>query len=172
MLRKDEYIKTVRRLYPPFLGSLQCLGYADGRNFETILTKPFRIGNMAHIDKYWYYSIAELNRAGQMAFSAWRNKDFLEKVKEEFQKRDSELMAAAVTNFDAFYRAYQVYMPAVILFYGVESPTENALREAFRKKISAKETDTLMSGLNIPLENNYYKQEEYDLVTTDNIDAH
>jgi len=65
MLKKEEYLKTVRRPYPPLFCSLVCMGYSNGKYFKGISKKPFRVKNMAHVDDVWYYGKAELKKAGQ-----------------------------------------------------------------------------------------------------------
>lgn len=172
MLQKDEYIKTVRRLYPPFFNSLQCSGHSDEKNYVSFLKEPFRIQNLAHVNKFWYYSRAELNTVGTLALQSWRDRKFFEKAKKEFKRRARALTKAASSTFESFCRAHKKYMPALIIIFAVDKHTEAALRNALLKKLSTKETENLMDALNTPLLDNYYKQEEYELITTKNLAKH
>ncbi len=64
------------------------------------------------------------------------------------------------------------YMPALILIYCADEYTEQALRKVLAKKMSQKEVDDRMHQLNASLKDNFYKQEEYGLVTAKNLLEH
>ena len=172
MLSKDEYLKTVRRPYPPLFCSLVCFNYAKKEYYRGILKKPFSILDMAHVDNIWYYSKAEIDEGGKLALESWEDKKVFEYVKKEFKKRADNLVNSAKKDFKSFTKAYGEYMPALALIFAVEKFIEKALREALSSKLSEEEVDDLMSELNIPLENNFYKQEEYDLVNSKDLDKH
>lgn len=172
MLKKEEYLKTVRRPYPPLICTLVNMGYANKKHFENILKEPFSIIDMAHVDNIWYYDKANLEKGGQMALKDWRDKSLFEFVKKEFEERANNLIKSAELSFEEFCEAYQRYMPALILIFAIDKPTETALHEALSKKLLAPEVDELMNQLNIPLQNNFYKQEEYDLVASSDLKEH
>jgi phosphohistidine swiveling domain-containing protein len=172
MLKKEEYLKTVKRPYPPLFCSLVCTGYSDEKQFDGFLQEPFHMENMAHVDSVWYYGKKELDIGGRLALASWRNKKLFKYVIKEIKRRENNLVKAATTNFENFCRVYQEYMPVLLLIFAIEKPTETALRIALAKKLPAQEVDELMYQLNIPLQDNYHKQEEHDLVTSADIATH
>ncbi len=172
MLKKEEYLKTVRRTYPPLFCSLVCMGYSDEKQFNGLLHEPFRIMNMAHVDNVWYYAKSEFSICGKITLDSWRDKKLFKYAKKEFERRDSNLVNASSKNFKDFCRAYQEFMPALILIFAIDTPAETALRNSLAKKLSSREVDELMYQLNIPLQNNYHKQEEYDLVMSSHLMEH
>ena len=172
MLKKDEYLKTVRRPYPPLFCSLVCMGYSDAKQFEGILKDSFSITNMAHVDSVWYYGKAELEKGGKLALDSWKDEKRFTHIKQEFKRRADNLVAASQKSFEVFAEAYQEYMPALSLIFAIDKPTETALRNILSKKISPQAVDDIMTKLNVPMEDNFHKQEEYDLVTSSDLKEH
>jgi phosphohistidine swiveling domain-containing protein len=172
MLKKEEYLKTVRRPYPPLFCTLVCRGYQNKEYFKDILDEPYSLSNMVHADNVWYYGRAEIERGGQLALASWQNPAKLKYIKEEFERRANNLVHAASTSFEDFCAAYQEFMPSLTLIYAIDKPTESSLREALSLKVGAEEVEKIMNELNIPLEDNYHKLEEYELVTSLDIKAH
>ncbi len=172
MLKKKEYIKSVKRPYPPLFCSLVCMGYPNRKYYKGIVKEPFSINNMAHVDNVWYYGKADLERGGQLALASWRDQKLFNYVKEEFKRREANLVSSAEKSFKDFCGAYQEYMPALALVFVIDKPAEAALKNALLKKLSAEEVIGLMNRLNIPLQDNFYKQEEYDLVMSTNLKEH
>lgn len=172
MLKKDEYLKTVKRPYPPLFCSIVCTGYANPENFVGILHEPFSIMDMVHADTNWYYGKEGLEQGGLIAMREWKDPKIFSAIKTEFNKREDDLISSSVKGFESFCSAYEKYMPLLILIFAIEKPVENALKEALLRKISITRVEELMNKLNIPLQNNYYKQEEYDLVTKTNLIEH
>lgn len=172
MLKKEEYLKTVRRPYPPFFTSLICSGYPKKELYEGIVNEPFSIMNMAHVDSVWYYEKAEIERAGKLALEAWKDLVVLKHVKKEFHQREENLVVASVKDYSAFFKAYQAFMPALVLVYAVDKLTELELRVALSRKLDGSKVEQLMDHLNIPLQDNFNKQEEYDLITAKDLGEH
>jgi len=172
MLKKEEWFGPLRRPYPPLFCSLVCLGYPNEKYYKGLLKKPFSIKNMAHVDNAWYYGKAELEEGGNLALESWQDPKLFEYIKGEFRKREDNLVESGKRSFEDFCKAYEEYMPTLALVYVIDKPVEIALRKALSKKISQKEVDELMGKLNIPLQDNTHKQEEYDLVTSTNLAEH
>lgn len=172
MLKKEQYLKTVKRPYPPLFCTLVCMGYRDKNVFKGILKEPFCYLHMAHVDSVWYYSKKEVETGGNMALASWQDAKLLNSVKNDFQQREKNFTDSALKDFEKFARAYQDYMVTLNLVFALEKPAENALRTALSKKLTIEETDRLMSELNIPFLDNFYKQEEYDLVNSTDLADH
>lgn len=173
MLKKEEYLKTVKRPYPPLFVSLVLLGYPRPELYVDVLKNPKVFKNMAHVDGIWYYTLAEVKEAGAEALISWSDPEFFNGVKNLFKKREKDLTTAASADFVSFSKAYQAYMPALALIFASEKPIENALRQALTQSgKSDSEVNKIMDELNIPLEDNFYKKEEYELATTNNLADH
>src|SRR3989338_7027282 len=117
MLAKEEYLKTVKRPYPPFFTSLVCLGYTKEEYFQEVLKKPYAFPNMAHVDSIWYYAKKEVEEGSKIALESWKDKEFFEKVKNIFKKRENELVAAAKKDIKSYCNTYLKYMPALALVF-------------------------------------------------------
>jgi hypothetical protein len=127
---------------------------------------------VAHVDNVWHYCKSEIDIGGKLALDSWRDKNLFEYVKKEFERREGGLTKAASENFENFCHAYQRYAPAVFLIFSMDKPTEIRLRKALAEKLPPPEADELMYQLNVPLQDNYHKQEEYDLVTSSDLAEH
>jgi len=172
MLKKEQYLKTVRRPYLPLFCTLLSMGYANKKQFKNIVKEPFSITDMAHVNNTWYYGKANYERGGQLALKNWRDKSLFEFVQKEFQDRADSLVNSAKLSFEEFCDAYQRYMPVLSLISAIGKPTEIALRNALSQRLSTQVVEELMDQLNIPLQDNFYKQEEYDLVVCSNLEEH
>ncbi len=172
MLKKEEYLKTVRRPYPVLFCTLVCLGYRDEKVFANVLKESFHYLHMAHVDDVWYYSRREVDVGGNLALQSWMDPDKLEWVKGEFDKRETDFINATTIDFESFARAYHNYMVTLNLVYAVEKPAEAALRNALLEKLPSTEAEEMMSRLNVPYQDNFYKKEEYDLVLASDISSH
>lgn len=172
MLKKEEYLKTVRRPYPVLFCTLVCLGYRDEKVFVNVLKEPFHYLHMAHVDDVWYYSKKEVEVGGNLALQSWMDPERLEWVKGEFDKRETDFINATTIDFESFARAYHNYMVTLNLVFAVEKPAETALRDALLQKLPPAEVEEMMSRLNIPYQDNFYKKEEYDLVMASDIASH
>jgi hypothetical protein len=172
MLTKEEYLKTVKRPYPPLFCSLVCTGYPKEEYYEGIVEEPFSIKNMAHADSVWYYGKEEVRKGGELALESWKKKENFEHVKKEFSKREQDLVNSAKESFGPFCEEYGKYMPALALILAIDKLVETELRKALSEKASPEEVERLVNELNIPLQDNFHKQEEYDLVTSTDLAEH
>ncbi|MBI4262175.1 hypothetical protein HY624_01470 [Candidatus Uhrbacteria bacterium] len=81
-------------------------------------------------------------------------------------------MRATKTNLHTYVKAYERYMPALQTIWNLDSFVAAAVRHAMHRKFHAPAVEELMDTLNIPLQNNFYKQEECDLLNTRDLHAH
>jgi hypothetical protein len=172
LLKKEEYIKTVRRPYAPFFVSLMFRGFVSEDNFKPYLKGPVVYKQMVFSDSYYYYSKTELARSSRETYRSWQDPEMLAKAKQLLVKSEQNLLAATDKNLNTFKLAYEAYMPALLLVWTVEKPVNDKMRELLLKQLPWEQANDLMDRLNIPEQNNYYKQEEYDLVMTDNLAEH
>ena len=175
MLKREEYFKTVRRPYPPLFCSLICEGISNQKYYEPFLREAFAMRNMLKVDEVWHYARREYDEAGEVALAEWLKPGRLSEAESTFDSLGEKLLSLAKSGaaFADFCEVYRAYMPAVILVFGAEKPVEKKIRALLSEKIeNTKELEDLLHWLNVPLRDNYYKQEERELVTANNLEAH
>ncbi len=172
MLKRDEYIITVRRFYYPLFCGLVFDGYGNKKNFEGILKTPFSLKNIVYIDTAWHYSIEDIDTAAKLFLSALKAPGHLDYVINEFKRREDNLIASSTKSIEAYFRAYEEFMPALNLVFSIDKSANLLLKEALGKKLPDDELEALMNRLNIPMMVNFHKQEEYDLVMSSDLQKH
>jgi phosphohistidine swiveling domain-containing protein len=172
MLKKEEYIKTVRRPYAPLFFDFIINGGFDYCEFEPFLEEKFAFRNYIVTDGVVCYAKAELDEVTRLTFAAWQNPETLKTAEKELRKREQDLIDSTQKNLSEFGKAYRAYMPAIILVWVSDQPVADKMKKLLSRKLSEEETEELMNQLNIPIEDNFYKKEEYDLVMTDDLAVH
>jgi len=172
MLKKEEYFFAVRRPYSLFFGSLIFNGFKEYKHYKSLIDKPFAITEWVLVDANFYYSTKQIKEAGKLAFESWKTPKKFEKAKKLFIEREKKLIDSTKSNLKEFSKAYESYIPALILVWACENPVSGRIKKLLLEKISKKDAENLMNALNTPLEDNFYKKEKYDLVNTKDINAH
>lgn len=173
MLTKDDYVRSVRRPYPVLLAWIVLEGYRKKEYFEPFLPgKNFFLKEDLLANAEWYYSKEEISRGTELIFNRWMQPKLFEEAKKLLFERENALLAAASQDFEEFAEAFEAYMPALSLIWFCDSPVAKKARELLIAKLPKEEAEELVSELNIPEQDNYYKKEEYDLVTTKNLKKH
>ena len=146
---------------------------ASNKDFhKPFFTKPYARENAVVCDYVWYYFIETEERARQLIREEWFNKKKFIQVIKIFKKRENDLIAATRENLAILSLSYGNYMPALNLVYLAEEPFYNKAKELLSKNSSPAKAEELLDYLNLPLEDNFYKKEEYDLARTKNLKAH
>jgi phosphoenolpyruvate synthase/pyruvate phosphate dikinase len=165
MLKREEYMQSVKRPYNPLSLSIIFTGYTNKDYFNPFLDKEYCLRDLVVIDGKWNYSIKELETAGRLAFNFWSNPINLKKAIKLFSKQEKSIINSAKSNFEDFSRAIEEYAgPSIILVWRCDKPVADKMRFLLSEKLDEKEVEELMNLLNIPLQDNYYKAEEYALV--------
>ncbi len=172
ILSKDKYFKTVKRPYPPLWSSLIIAGSISKEVHAPFFSKPYGRSDSLLCDAVWYYNIETEDYARKLIADEWSNQDVIKKVITEIKKREKNLLDAIASPFPELTHAYKQYMVALTLAYLAEQPFYNLLKQALMEHVSEAEANTLLDILNIPLEDNYHKQEELDLIQSSNIEDH
>lgn len=135
MLKREEYIKTVRRPYPPLYGGLILSGMANEKHYREPYAENFpTIQNEIQSDSDWYYSKKELEEGGQAILKVWSDPARLEKGRNVFTKREKKLIeAASGTDLEKFCDVYEEYVPAICVW-----TADGPVAEEIRKKLSSK----------------------------------
>ena len=71
MLKKQEYIQTVYRPYPPFPASLLFKGSTNQLDNKLFLGQEFGLKNIIISEGTWFYTKAELDKATELLFNFW-----------------------------------------------------------------------------------------------------
>ena len=146
---------------------------AEEKHYAPFLSENYAIKEGIQSDNVWYYSIEELEKGSKLVFPHWKIPENLEKVKHIFLEREQALLDAATKgDVTAYFDALEAYMPSIILVFCADKPVADAVRALLMEKLPKNEAEQLIDLLSIPEKDNYYKQEEYDLITTNDLNAH
>lgn len=174
MLKASEYVKVVRRPYPPFWNSLQIEGIGTLANYRALFPKDsYTTKNTLKLtDGSIYYSIKDIENGGRVTFKNWMKPAGLRRAEKIFRERENILTSAARgEDLRKLVDAYMRYTVALVVFMADE-PVATAIQKKLEVKVGKDKADTLLHYLNIPLKDNFYKLEEYDLVKSKNLERH
>lgn len=172
MLKKEEYDKSIRRPYPPFMSSMFMEGYRNPENFLALVHQPFCERDLIIQDGYWYYRLTDRIKAGRVTFRDWMSPKSFKQAKKELYRREKTLIKATTSNLRRYSRAFIKYTPAVIVAWEVDPLVAKKVRQLLEKTFGKTDAEILLNQLNVPFKNNFYKQEEYDLIMTKNLKEH
>ena len=172
MLKKHEYLKTVRRLYPPLYSSLTLIGISNYKNFKILINERFTFREFIKTNNIWYYPKKETEQGNKIVFEEWSKPEKLKQVKKTVPKMEKKLINATKSTFVKLCEGYESYMPALVLVWMADKPVEIRIKQLLSEKLPEEEAEHILNQLNIPLQDNFYKKEEYDLITTKNLKEH
>ncbi|MEK6890006.1 MAG: PEP-utilizing enzyme [Nanoarchaeota archaeon] len=164
MLKKEQYTKTVKRPYNTLLAGLIIGSYIRKASFRPFLGTDFHFKDLILSDGEWLYSTSDLQNVGKLAFDYWKiEKNFI-KCKALFLEKEKILLNSEKDDFQTFKDKFESYVaPSLQVIYNLEKPITEKMIRLLSNKLSKSETEELMQELNVPLEDNYYKNEEYEL---------
>lgn len=172
MLKREQYVFSVRRPYPPLFLGMIWHGMAVADYYRGLVNKPCPILHTLEVAGDVYYDKTDLARARSVVWAEWQDPKIMNRAWKTFDKNEAELLATTKKDFKAFRAAYEKYSPAILLPWQAEEPVAQRMRKLLEKKCSAAKVEELMSALNIPLQDNIHKQEERDLVLTRSVQQH
>ena len=173
MRKREQYVKTVYRPYPPLFVSIILIGAANPKYYREVIREPYAIQGMIQSGGVWHYLKKDMSRAGELGLKNWLDSKKLVAAKRVFFNREQAfLRAAAGLNFGLFCQTYEAYMPALIIVWLTENLVEKYIRDRLAKKLTPGEVDDLMDILNIPMQDNFYKQEELELAQARDLAKH
>lgn len=171
--KKFEWIKAVRRIYPPFFTSLIFSGYRASAIWKSFLGFSYALTDLMEVDAYWFYpSYHIVDFARTMTRRLFADKKFFERIKKESLLREHALIKSVSQGLPAFYAAYAHYMPTLGIFFICDDLIESKVRELLRKRASAEHVEEIMKYLATPLYDNFNTQEQLDVCRTRDIAAH
>lgn len=172
MLPIKEFIKVVHRPYPPFYRSL-IAQYSDENIWKDFIGFRYGMKDIAWIDGDVYYpKYQQIDFPKKITKILFRDKKYFLRIKKETLKREKLFLESINKDLGTFCQRYGNYMPTIGLYYVCDDIIENKVRGLLSKKVEVKKVDEMMHYLNIPVWNNFKKQEEVDLVKTKDIINH
>lgn len=169
----QDFIRTVRRPYPPFYTSLIVEGMRDEELFRPYVDTPIAARHMIQVDHYFYYLRRDMDRISEVTLRSWLKPEMFVRAQVDFRRAEQALLLAGQSDdLRAFMDAYMAYMPSILLVWRIDGVFEKMMRQTLPRYFPAGEVDAVMGRLNIPSEDNFYKREMYDLVMASDIDAH
>lgn len=171
MLAKEEYELYVKRPYPPFPSSMILTSWASEKQHQPFLPVPFAEKNNVFCEGDWYFCKEDVQKGISLIFQHWSNPAHFKTGKKLLQEREKVLLRSH-RNFQQFCAAFEAYIPAMHFIWFCEKPVGEKVRMLLQEKISASETEELLDYLNRPLQDNFYKKEEFDLARCTNLARH
>lgn len=170
---KNEYRKIVRRKVPPFWSSLFCSGY-DKKNFKDIINREIGIDDMIYVGDDIYYGIDEINSFANVSFELWsKNLDEFKRSVDVLNEREVRMEKALFEGKEElFFEYFKQFIPALMLGFSMEAILAKEIKDILNQKIIKSEAEKIFDKLNIPLQDNYYKKAELDLIQNKDIKNH
>ncbi len=172
ILPKEKYQKTVKRPYPPLLGSLVIQGITDTKVYDGFFSVPFARKDSVLCDGAWYNNGEAEDYGRELISKEWNNQSSIDFLSKECRRREKILLDSTDKSFEVYSKAFENYMVALTLVYLAEVPFFNKLKEMLMENSDEMQAKELLEILNTPFEDNYHRKEEYDLITSNNLTEH
>lgn len=165
-----NWIKTVRRPYPPFYSVLIINGYSDPLIWKKTIGYKYSVPDMIGLDGIWYYPSYHLRDfAEKFAKKLFTSPSFFTSVKKQTIALERNLLTARNKDIKSFITAYQAYMPALALYLICDDLIENKVTELLTKHNRAEKVKNLINIITIPKQDNFYRKACYMLATSKNV---
>lgn len=154
-------IKSVYRPYLPLMFTLFLVGFSNRASWKKFIGLDYQLQDAMDITGTVYYPEYHLKDFAQRATKhIFKNKkNFLHLKRETLAREKAILSKNRATDLKTFFVNYLNYQPTLALYHICDDFIEDGLRQELLKKISAAETNKLISYLNLPLRHNI----DYDL---------
>lgn len=172
ILSKEKYQKTVKRPYPPLLGSLVLTGITDEGVYEGLFSQPYARKDSLLCDSVWYNNGEAEDFGRHLIATEWASSEAINRLSKICREREYNLLESVAKPFEIFSKEFENYMVALTLVFLAEQPFYKKLKDILSTKISEKETLDLLAILNVPLEDNFHKKEERDIVLAADLQKH
>ncbi len=169
-IKKEEYVKTVKRDYPPFYASAIIDGSSNENN-RGILKTPYSRRNSIGLDFVWYYYLFDEELGKKLIVKEWNTKKEFKRVRKIFLSREKKLLSSVKKDIKIFIKEFCNYMPALNLIY-LADVFYDLVKNILVKKIGVNKADNLLDLIRMPLADNFYKKEEVDLLRAKNLKKH
>lgn len=170
-INADKFDKAVRRPYPPLYVSLIFGGLANAKSAEEVTSEECVIDEAVYVGETFYYTKKYLALIEKTVIEKWSDPKHLRKVREVF-KRNEDSLINATSDLHPFFAEFQNYLSALISSRIGENLIEKKVRELLASSLIEPEVESLMSDLIIPMQDNIFKQEEIDLLNTNDLIGH
>lgn len=172
MLLKEKYALYVKRPYPPFPSSMVLTSWASEEQHRPFLPTPFAEKNNFFCDDDWYFVKEDVEKGTQLVFQHWSDPKNFQHGKKLLRQRGKKLLQSTKKDLPTFCTAFEAYIPAMHLIWFCEKPIDEKVRSLLQEKVSLAEVERIINYLSRPLQDNYYRKEEYDLIKCKHLKAH
>jgi phosphohistidine swiveling domain-containing protein len=172
MLKANDYLKTVRRPYAPLFANLYQEGYANQENYKGLIVEPYYFKDLITSNNEWFYSKEQLKQSADLTYKNWSDPKKFNRAVRELKNREKDLNKSLNSSFKDFCFYLERYSVSVIIAWSCENLVENKVKGMLIEKLGEKSGLDLFEKISFPLEDNFYKKEEIDLIKTKSIRAH
>ncbi len=144
----------------------------DDNTFKPFFTQPYCRKDILLLDAMWYYSVETEKRGQELISNEWTSTGVVQKVISILKEREKLLLDSVHLPFKDFVEIYKPFQASIAIVFLAEEPFFEKLRAALLNGATESEANQLLDTLNIPLEDNYFKKEELDLVKTNDLESH
>ncbi len=167
-----EWVKLVRRPYPPFYFSIINGGITKKVHWKGLVDFPYAVRGIIIVGGNAFYPTDHtITFADKLSSSLFSDKTFITRLKEESLCREKALIEAVQGSYEEFVETFMHYIPTVGIFIACDRQIEEKVRGLLAEKTTPEETTELLQLLNIPQEDNFYLKERHFLATTKDIKA-
>ncbi|MFA6306750.1 MAG: PEP-utilizing enzyme [Patescibacteria group bacterium] len=170
-IKKEKYVKTVKRDYPPFYSSLMIGSSADEKIYQDVIKTPYSRRDIVCLDYIWYYYKADEIIGKKIIVKEWNSKKAVARIKKVFSVKEKKLLASVNKDTNTFFEEFRNYMPSMNLIYFGEIFYDLA-KNILIKKVGKNNAAELLNLIRLPLKDNFYKKEELNLLTAKNLKKH
>ena len=170
MLEKEDFVKTVRRLYPPFYVSIIMEGYHNERNWSDFLGFNYGIHNLVVTNGIWYYpKYHVVSFSEKLTKKLFSDSKLFKKIKEETTIREKKLKNVQDMNLKTFCSSYSNYMPTLGIYFICDDWIEQKIKETLLENFSKKQVEKIINILIVPYKDNLSRKSQIELIRTKNI---
>ncbi|MBU0471995.1 MAG: hypothetical protein KKF65_05190 [Nanoarchaeota archaeon] len=164
MLEKEDFVKTVRRLYPPFYVSIIMEGYHNERNWSDFLGFNYGIHNLVVTNGIWYYpKYHVVSFSEKLTKKLFSDSKLFKKIKEETTIREKKLKNVQDMNLKTFCSSYSNYMPTLGIYFICDDWIEQKIKETLLENFSKKQVEKIINILIVPYKDNLSRKSQIEL---------
>jgi phosphohistidine swiveling domain-containing protein len=172
LLPVEEYVKIVKRPYPPLLITQISYGQAFPEYFDHFIKGwPYVHQLLLVNDSDIYYVKEDIRLLGERMMECFKDEKAFKEAIQKFEDQEQKLLDATGSTYDQYVTEYQKYTPALQILAVGDMPKER-IEKILLQKVNPEEVHRMTDLLNIPLRDNVHKIEVRELVNTNDLEAH
>ncbi len=172
-LSRNKYAQGVKRAWTPLEASLIMTSQHPGYYQDVLQTPTHGLKNIfKRTDHVWFFEESDLKELGELVLHEWMTAESFERSKRALIDREHLLLAATEGDVESFLRAYRDYIPSLFTIWRVDEPAATLVAVRIHTRLPQDEAEVLIDALKVPLQDNLYKQEEFELVQANDLETH